>query len=64
MLLIGAVGGWYTWLQYTTIARVVTFAAGVLLAVVVVDLVMEVRGATGRQWIVAGLLCGAARLSH
>jgi hypothetical protein len=31
-LLIGAVGGYYTWLQHTTIARVMTFAAGVLLA--------------------------------
>lgn len=26
-LLIGAVGGYYTWLQHTTIARVMTFAA-------------------------------------
>ena len=35
-LLIGAVGGYYTWLQHRTIARVMTFAAGVLLAVVLV----------------------------
>ena len=46
-LLIGAVGGYYTWLQHTTIARVMTFAAGVLLAVVAVDLVINARGATG-----------------
>ncbi|MGH9902761.1 MAG: hypothetical protein ACRD68_13215, partial [Pyrinomonadaceae bacterium] len=38
-LLIGAVGGFYTSLQHTTIARVMTFAAGVLLAVVAVDMV-------------------------
>ena len=62
-LLIGAVGGYYTWLQHTTIARVMTFAAGVLLAVVAVDLVIEARGATSLQWIVAGLLCGAAMFS-
>jgi zinc transporter ZupT len=31
-LLIGAVGGYYTRLQHTTISRVMTFAAGVLLA--------------------------------
>jgi hypothetical protein len=29
-LLIGVVGGYYTWLQHTTIARVMTFAAGCL----------------------------------
>jgi ZIP family zinc transporter len=32
-LLIGAVGGYFTWLQHAAIARVMTFAAGVLLAV-------------------------------
>jgi hypothetical protein len=39
-LLIGAVGGYYTWLEHSSIARVMTFAAGVLLAVVAVDLVL------------------------
>jgi len=31
-LLIGAIGGYYTWLQHRTISRVMTFAAGVLLS--------------------------------
>jgi ZIP family zinc transporter len=62
-LLIGAVGGYYTSLQHTTIARVMTFAAGVLLAVVAVDLVINARGATSLYWTVTGLLCGAAVFS-
>ena len=62
-LLIGAVGGYYTWLQHTTIARVMTFAAGVLLAVVAVDLVINARGATSLYWTVMGLLSGAAVFS-
>lgn len=62
-LLIGALGGYYTWLRHTTIARVMTFAAGVLLAVVAVDLVIEARGAASLHWTVMGLLCGAAVFS-
>src|SRR5918999_3056283 len=62
-LLIGAVGGYYTSLQHTTIARVMTFAAGVLLAVVAVDLVINARGAASLNWTVTGLLCGAAVFS-
>src|SRR5262245_30081463 len=58
-LLIGAVGGYYTPLQHTTIARAMTFAAGVLLAVVAVDLVINARGAASLHWTVLGLLCGA-----
>ncbi|HSF23253.1 MAG TPA: ZIP family zinc transporter [Blastocatellia bacterium] len=60
-LLIGAVGGYYKSLQHSTIARVMTFAAGVLLAVVAVELV--VRGAASLYWTVSGLLCGAAVFS-
>lgn len=62
-LLIGAVGGYYTWLQHSTIARVMTFAAGVLLAVVAVDLVIDARGVTSLHWTVIGLLFGAAVFS-
>src|SRR5918997_3826740 len=62
-LLIGAVGGYHLSLQHTTIARVMTFAAGVLLAVVAVDLVIEARGAASLHWTVLGLLCGAAVFS-
>lgn len=62
-LLIGAVGGYFTWLQHTSIARVMTFAAGVLLAVVAVDLVINARGAASLQWTVMGLLGGAAVFS-
>src|ERR687896_1807564 len=62
-LLIGALGGYYTRLQHTTIARVMTFAAGVLLAVVAVDLVINARSATSLHWTVMGLLCGAAVFS-
>ena len=62
-LLIGAVGGYYTGLQHTTIARVMTFAAGVLLAIVAMDLVIDARGATSLHWTVIGLLCGAAVFS-
>jgi ZIP family zinc transporter len=62
-LLIGAVGGYYTSLRHTAIARTMTFAAGVLLAVVAVDLVIDARGAASLHWTVAGLLCGAAVFS-
>ena len=62
-LLIGAVGGYFTWLQHATIARVMTFAAGVLLAVVAVELVIDARGATSLYWTVMGLVCGAAAFS-
>src|SRR5918997_7132254 len=62
-LLIGAVGGFYTSLGHTIIARVMTFAAGVLLAVVAVDLVINARGAASLLWTGGGLLCGAAAFS-
>ena len=62
-LLIGAVGGYYTTLQHTAIARVMTFASGVLLAVVAVDLVIDARGATSLYWTVMSLLCGGAVFS-
>ena len=62
-LLIGAVGGYYTRFQHTAIARVMTFAAGVLLAVVAVELVIEARAVTSLYWTVMGLLCGATVFS-
>jgi ZIP family zinc transporter len=62
-LLIGAIGGYYPWLPHSSIARVMTFAAGVLLAVVAVDLVINSRGAARLHWTVTGLLCGAALFS-
>ena len=62
-LLIGAVGGYFTSLPHPTIARTMTFAAGVLLAVVAVDLVNDARGAASLHWTVMGLLCGAAVFS-
>jgi ZIP family zinc transporter len=61
-LVIGAVAGFYTSLQHTTIARTMTFAAGILLAVVAVDLVINARSASV-QGTVTGLLCGAAVFS-
>ena len=61
-LLIGALGGYYTSLQHTTIARTMTFASGVLLAVVAVDLVIT-AGAASVPGTVTGLLCGAAVFS-
>src|SRR5688500_15666905 len=62
-LLIGAVGGYYAPLSHTAIARAMTFAAGVLLAVVAVDLVINARGAASLHWTVMGLLGGAAMFS-
>src|ERR687893_697556 len=62
-LLIGAVGGYYMSLQHTTVARTMTFAAGVLLAVVAVDLVIDARVTARLHWTVIGLLCGAAVFS-
>src|SRR5262245_1229775 len=59
-LLIGAVGGYFTPLQHTTIARAMTFAAGVLLAVVAVDRMINARGSISLHWTVVGMLCGAA----
>src|SRR5262245_42144090 len=62
-LLIGAVGGYYVLLQHTGIARAMTLAAGVLLAVVAVDLVINARGAASLHGTVMGLLCGSAVFS-
>jgi ZIP family zinc transporter len=62
-LLIGAVGGYYTSLQHAAIARAMTFAAGVLLAVVAVDLMIDARGAASLHWTVMGMLGGAAAFS-
>jgi zinc transporter, ZIP family len=62
-LLIGAVGGFYGSLPHAVIARVMTFASGVLLAVVAVDLLITARGAASLEWTVAGLLAGAALFS-
>src|SRR5262245_13452763 len=62
-LLIGAVGGYYASLRHRTIATVMTFAAGVLLAVVAVDLVIEARDVASLHWTVMGLLFGAAGFS-
>jgi zinc transporter, ZIP family len=62
-LLIGAAGGYYASLQHTTVARTMTFAAGVLLAVVALDLLLDAVGAAGSYWTVTGLLCGAAVFS-
>ena len=62
-LLIGAVAGYYAPLGHTTVARAMTFAAGVLLAVVAVDLVVKSRAAASLHWTATGLLCGAAVFS-
>jgi len=62
-LLIGAVGGFYSSRQHASIARAMTFAAGVLLAVVAVDLVINARGAARLHWIVIGMLSGATVFS-
>src|SRR5262245_51829229 len=62
-LLIGAVAGFYVTLQHTAIARAMTFGAGVLLAVVAVDLVINARGAASLHGTVMGLLCGSAVFS-
>jgi ZIP family zinc transporter len=62
-LVIGAVVGYYMSLQHNAIARAMTFASGVLLAVVAVDLVINARGAVSLRWTVMGLLCGAAAFS-
>ena len=62
-LLIGAAAGYYILLQHNTIARAMTFAAGVLLAVVALDLVLNARDATSLHWTVIGLLGGAGVFS-
>ena len=62
-LLIGAVCGYSKSLKHSTIARTMTFAAGVLLAVVAVDLVTHARGVASAQRIVIGLLSGAGIFS-
>ena len=62
-LLIGAVGGYYPSLRHTAVARAMTFSAGILLAVVAVDLVANARAAVSLSWTVIGLLGGAAAFS-
>ena len=62
-LLIGAVSGYYAPPPHATIARTMTFAAGVLLAVVAMDLLTSARDASSLQWTVVGLLSGAAAFS-
>jgi zinc transporter, ZIP family len=62
-LLIGVVAGYYASLRHTAVARAMTFASGVLLAVVAVDLVIKARVAASLYWAVFGLLGGAAVFS-
>ena len=62
-LLIGAVVGYYMSVWHTAIARAMTFSAGILLAVVAVDLVVNARAAVSLRWTVVGLLGGAAVFS-
>ena len=62
-LLLGAAGGYYAPLQHTTIARAMTLAAGVLLAVVATDLVVNARAAASLHQAVMGMLCGAVVFS-
>jgi zinc transporter, ZIP family len=62
-LLIGAAGGYYLSLQHTAVARVMTLAAGILLAAVAVDLVVNARASATLTWTVVGLLGGAAVFS-
>ena len=62
-LLIGAACGFYMSLQHTAVARAMTFASGVLLSVVAVDLVTNARSTAGLEWTAAGLLGGATVFS-
>lgn len=62
-LLIGAGGGYYLSLQHTAVARVMTLAAGILLAAVAADLIVNARASTSLSLTVAGLLGGAAVFS-
>jgi ZIP family zinc transporter len=62
-LLIGALGGYYLPLRHTVIARVMTLAAGILLAAVAVELVVNARASAKLTWTVVGLLGGAAVFS-
>lgn len=62
-LLIGAASGYYLSLQHTVVARVMTLAAGILLAAVAVDLVVNARASATLTWTVVGLLGGAAAFS-
>jgi ZIP family zinc transporter len=62
-LLIGAAGGVYLSMQHTVVARVMTLSAGILLAVVAVDLVIYARASATLTWTVIGLLGGAAVFS-
>jgi len=61
-LLIGAVGGYYTPLGHVAIARAMTFAAGVLLAIVAMDLVIDADRAA-IQGTIASMLLGAGLFS-
>ena len=62
-LLIGAVGGYYLSLQHTAVARAMTLSAGVLLAVVAIELVIHARASASLSLTVVGLLSGAAVFS-
>lgn len=62
-LLIGAVCGYYPSLRHTAVARAMTFSAGILLAVVAVDMVADARATVNLGWTVVGLLGGAAVFS-
>jgi ZIP family zinc transporter len=62
-LLIGAVAGYYASQRHASVARAMTFAAGVLLALVAVDLIIDSREVSDLHWTVVGLLGGAAVFS-
>ena len=62
-LLIGAALGYFLSLRHGAIARAMTFSAGILLAVVAIDLVVNARSAVSLGWTVVGLLVGGAVFS-
>jgi zinc transporter, ZIP family len=62
-LLVGAAGGYYAPLGHSTVARAMTLAAGVLLAVVAVDLITDARRMASLYLNVACLVSGATVFS-
>ena len=62
-LVIGAVGGYYAPFRHGSIARTMTVAAGILLAVVALELLITARAASDLGSTVACMLAGAAAFS-
>jgi ZIP family zinc transporter len=63
-LLIGALLGWYIRFSAKTVAHVMAFGSGILIAALSFELVEKARDQAGSLWVALGFMAGAAIFSQ